>query len=289
MKILGPSAISGEIMDLITSAKKQIIIVSPYHEITGWEKIINKIKKAQAKGIKFIWYSRKNAKQKFPNELWELFRINPSLIDDLHAKLYMNEVTAVVTSLNLCKSSDEKSTDIGHITESQAEFDEIYDFYETYIKGYELSENPIIKPKSVEDHINASQKISKNISDSAAEIGIYEHITKKYGEFDYKLVRNKYLKYKDFIKPNFHLEFEFYEKALKILMQIPFKDLNKFEDGVKIKEYRKNLSCELDFWADKRAIKYFYKSNLIIKDWQKRQLDFFLKELDTVIEMTFSK
>lgn len=292
MKIIKPDSISGEIMDLITSAKKQIVIITPYHEITGWDKLINKIKKAQAKDINIIWYSRNRVKQKYPDELWKLFKIKPFLIDDLHAKIYFNEANAVVTSLNLCKISDEKSTDIGHLTQNPEEYNDIYAFYENYIKiaehipkiePYEKSEPTLERHQ---DNI-APRKISKTFAFN----GIHEHIICNYGIFRHKFNEDSDLSYKDFLKSDYEVYFEFYEKAIKVLIQIPNKDLGKLDYRKRVEYYRKKiiLSKELEFWESKGCIKYFYKSNFVIKDWVKKQLDFFLKDLDTIIEMTFPK
>jgi hypothetical protein len=292
MKIIKPDAISGEIMDLITSAKKQIIIITPYHEITGWDKLINKIKKAQSKGINIIWYPRNGVKQKYPEELWKLFKIKPFLIDDLHAKIYFNENSAVVTSLNLCKISDEKSTDIGHLTQNPEEYKDIYDFYESYLKipdiipkieSYEKSETTLIG--------SLTNRFPRKISKIFAFNGIHEHIINNYGNFHQKFNEDRDLLYKDFLKPNYNLYFEFYEKAIKVQIQIPNKDLGKIDYNKRVDYYRQKviLREELEFWESKGCIKYFYPSNYVIKDWVKRQLDFFLKDFDTLIEMTFPK
>jgi hypothetical protein len=292
MKIIKPDAISGEIMDLITSAKKEIIIITPYHEITGWDKLINKIKKAQSKDIKIIWYSRKDVKQKNPDELWKLFKIKPILISDLHAKIYLNEVNAVVTSLNLCKISDEKSTDIGHLTQNHEEYKDIYDFYEKYIKvpdsfskieSFEKCETPFLETKK--------NGITTKISKTYAFNGIHEHIIMTYGNFQYKYIEDSDLSYYDFLKKDYKLYFEFYEKAIKIFIQIPNRDLGKLDFKKRVDHTRENiiLSKELEFWDSKSSIKYFYKSNFIIKAWVKRQLDFFLKDLDTIIEIIVHK
>lgn len=292
MKIIKPDAISGEIMDLITSAKKQVIIITPYYEITGWDKLINKIKKAQSKGINIIWYARNGIKQKYPEELWKLFKIRPFLIDDLHAKIYLNETRAVITSLNLCKVSDEKSTDIGHITQNPEEYKDIFDFYEIYIKTPEIT--PKIESYEKFETIKIGRptnRIPRKISKFFAFNGIHEHIVINYGSFRNKFNEDRDLLYKDFLKSDYELYFEFYEKAIKILIHIPNKDLGNLDYSKRVDDYRKNIvfSKELEFYESNSCIKYFYQSNFVIKDWIKRQLDFFLKDLDTIIEMTFPK
>lgn len=292
MKIIKPDSISGEIMDLITSAKKQVIIITPYHEITGWDKLINKLRKAQLKGINIIWYSRNGVKQKYPNELWKLFNIKPLLIDDLHAKIYMNEVCAVITSMNLCKKSDDKSTDVGHITQNQEEFNDICSFYESYIKVTETQPKiePIKKYETTQTGIQVKRNPNK-ISDTYAINGIHEHINNKYRSHRYKFIKGRNLEYIDFIWSDYCLNFELFEEAIKVLIQMPKKDIKTFDYEKKIDFYKNKVifKKELEYWESMCCIKYYYKSNLIIKNWEKQQLDLFLKDLDAIIEMTFSK
>lgn len=48
MKLIKPAEISAKIMTLIDEADKQLIVVSPYNNISGWNKLLIRIKEAQS-------------------------------------------------------------------------------------------------------------------------------------------------------------------------------------------------------------------------------------------------
>ncbi|MDX8572648.1 hypothetical protein OZ666_13230 [Elizabethkingia sp. HX QKY] len=115
MNFIPPLEISSKIMTLIDEAEKELIIVSPYVSIAEWEKMKKCLKAAVGKKINISFYCRENADQ----DLTPIRKlgIEPILIHNLHAKLYMNESMAVVTSQNMVFYSDTNSLDIGHYTE----------------------------------------------------------------------------------------------------------------------------------------------------------------------------
>lgn len=120
MKII-PSylEISGKIMTLIESAEKELILVSPYVSINDWEKMKKCLKRAIERKVTIKMYVRKNANQdlKFLKEIG----IKPILIENLHAKVYINEKYGIVTSQNLVSYSDINSIDIAYETEKNEE------------------------------------------------------------------------------------------------------------------------------------------------------------------------
>jgi hypothetical protein len=302
MKIIEPSSISGKIIDLIDTAKKELIIVSPYNEITGWKKLIKKIEKAQANGVNIIWYSRSNVKEKYPDEVRKLFKIKPILIDNLHAKIYMNERVAVITSMNLLETSDISSIDIGMVTENQKEYDEVLNFYDTYINKSILSYNqkPIqeVEKQSELPVAKVENKIM-DISDLIYLNGIHHYVIKKYGYcnvnlggkniFGYPAKHN--LKYSDFIRRGYTLYFEPYENAIKIYFQVPQTEIIWITERSNLKKYRSKLSSynELEISFKERFIKYYYESHSRIISWDEKKLHFFLKDLDILIEIVYSE
>jgi exopolysaccharide biosynthesis predicted pyruvyltransferase EpsI len=133
MKILNPYGISAEIFKLVHEAKCTVFIVSPYNKIIGWDRLIKVIKEAQSRGVKISWYCRKDAEECQSKDIKNILKIDTIKKDCLHAKIYMNEFQAVITSMNLCKFSDSNSIDIGYLTESASEYKAVYDFFESYI------------------------------------------------------------------------------------------------------------------------------------------------------------
>jgi len=131
MKLIKPSQISGEIMTLIEEADKYLILISPYCNFKGWNKFRKSINLMSKKNIEVSFYVREDKKDSI-NEVKAL-GYHPYTIKNLHTKLYINEKYAIVSSMNLLKSSDDNSLDIAYKTETQKEFDEILEYYERYV------------------------------------------------------------------------------------------------------------------------------------------------------------
>lgn len=140
MKLIAPSVISGEIFKIIDEADEILVLVSPYIKITGWPKLTNRLKAVIQRGIDVKAYVRDG--QKNLNSIDELQQlgITPCLIPNLHAKLYFNEKGAVTTSMNLLKSSDQYSLEIGHKAETEREYEDIVGYYNKYIAPFESNQ-----------------------------------------------------------------------------------------------------------------------------------------------------
>ena len=142
MKFIPPLEIASKIMTLIDDAEKNLIIVSPYVEMTNWEKMKKCLSKSLKKGININFIIRKNAKN---NDLLSLRQLNiqPLLVQDLHAKVYINDNYAIVTSLNITHYSDINSIDIAYQTENEAERTELVEYVNKYIVSVKSKEEKV--------------------------------------------------------------------------------------------------------------------------------------------------
>ncbi len=131
MIFLKPNSVSGEIMNLLDEANEKVIIVSPYCKFDKWYKLINKIKDLKSRGIEIEFYIRDNEPKSY--EQVTAIGIKPICIPNLHSKLYLNEKYCIVTSMNLLLSSEINSLEIGYKTKSEQEYNELTDFYSTYL------------------------------------------------------------------------------------------------------------------------------------------------------------
>lgn len=98
------------IESLIKNAKRNLILVSPY--IEPWKRLEMLIQSAQARKVKVIIIARGGPdldKQKRNTASLREFGINVGFLDRLHAKVYVSESTAILTSMNLLRSSQEGS------------------------------------------------------------------------------------------------------------------------------------------------------------------------------------
>lgn len=175
MKFIPPLEIASKIMTLIDDAEKNLIIVSPYVEMTNWEKMKKCLSKCIKKGVNLKFIIRKNVSN---NDLFSLRQLNiqPIFIQDLHAKVYINDIYAIVTSLNITHYSDINSIDIAYQTETEIERTELIDYVNkhiTNIKSATVKVKPVkINIEPVEEKPN--QKTEKQSKDEKKQLSDFE-------------------------------------------------------------------------------------------------------------------
>ncbi|MFP9097645.1 hypothetical protein ACLI09_01210 [Flavobacterium sp. RHBU_24] len=147
-------------MTLIQDADKEVIIVSPYVDLSKWDKMKKCLEKAVQKGIKITFIARRNAKQDL--SVLSNIGITPTLIDDLHAKVYINDSYAIVTSLNLVQYSDINSIDIAYRTDTKAERKELLGFVDKYIVDTRKTPPPV------------PTRITQNLTESTVVFNEYQ-------------------------------------------------------------------------------------------------------------------
>jgi len=142
MRIIQPYQISSEILNLINKAEKYIVLVSPYVNFNNWGAIKQEIKKAKKKGIKIEFITRFDVDN---NKSWEQIEelgIKPKLVKNLHAKLYYNEKSGIVTSMNLLTSSNLSAIEFGAIYDTENEVKELKYFVKQFLTPHFEAELP---------------------------------------------------------------------------------------------------------------------------------------------------
>ncbi len=288
MKLIKPAEISAKIMTLIDDAEKELIIVSPYNNITGWEKLIRRIKKTKERGVSVLWYCRKNnVHENNAKEVTVNLGIQPYLVEDLHAKIYMNERDAIVTSMNMSKISDDKSIDIGYITETKEEYDEVFQVYNKYINQ---SKKPVgdqdqqAKPSQNEKirHIDPP----KGISDKPYFLLIHEHINNRYGY-------SSASEYQDFIRPGIRVQFIAYSQAIRLKVWLPpTHPVQKIERLLlkSVKSFKLKYPKEVECYPEpsENYVKYYHPENYKrIEDWNRSTVNKVMQDIDLFVDMVF--
>ena len=148
MEILTGDKIRTELINLIEDANKMLVIISPYislEKMGEWEDIVKKLKEKADKRLFLEIHIRKDYydirekknKEKTKEEVENIFKgislDNIYTHEKLHAKLYFNEKTALVTSMNLWGSSMDKNIELGYLLRN-SEYEEVRKkFYEEYL------------------------------------------------------------------------------------------------------------------------------------------------------------
>jgi len=116
------------IISLIENAKKHIIIVSPFNDLSGWGKLRIAIDTATSRGVEVNYYVREG--EGFTGI--EGLKVNLFEVPKLHAKMFYSEKETLISSGNLTSGSD-----INWVCrlDTQKEVDELVDFFEQKIKS----------------------------------------------------------------------------------------------------------------------------------------------------------
>jgi PLD-like domain len=142
MKLLSPHRISGELLDLIHSAREYLILVSPYVRLQGWAALTAALTTARDRGVRIDCFVRLEPENAPSWEQLEALGLRVRLIPNLHAKLYFSERTGLISSLNLLASSNASSIETGCLCESEAELEELRHFVKHYVRPNESQERP---------------------------------------------------------------------------------------------------------------------------------------------------
>ncbi|WP_320020403.1 phospholipase D-like domain-containing protein [Labilibaculum manganireducens] len=134
MKIIPPYQITSEILNLINETEEYIILVSPYVNLNNWDRIKVDITNAIKRGVKIQFYTRLDSDNYKSWEQIEQLGLKPKLIKNLHAKVYFNEKSGIVTSMNLLTSSNLSAIEFGSIYHTEQELNELQGFIKRYLE-----------------------------------------------------------------------------------------------------------------------------------------------------------
>jgi hypothetical protein len=148
MKIIHPNKVTGQLLDIIQEAEKELVIVSPYVNFSYWQKPVAAIQQAIARGVKVDFYIRHDPGKDTGRTHVEKLGITPILVENLHAKIYYNENDGIITSMNLLHSSDSNSIEIGSQVETPAELEELRRIVHRFLGHYKAPAAPALVPNS---------------------------------------------------------------------------------------------------------------------------------------------
>jgi hypothetical protein len=133
MKMIKPSEISARILTMLDESDEMVILVSPYMKISKWYKFVNKVNELKTRGILTEIYVRDDPDNTATYRDLDQLELQYTKIPHLHCKLYLNEKYGIVTSMNLLLSSEINSLEIGYVTETWTEYNDLLGFYHRYI------------------------------------------------------------------------------------------------------------------------------------------------------------
>ena len=178
-KFLTTRGTSSQIEDIISSAKNEVTLISPYVKIP--DTLFQKLKAADKNkvGIRLV-YGKDELKPDVKNQLKQLNNLSLRFSKELHAKCFFNEESMVITSMNLYDFSEMNNIEMGILLTVKDD----PDIFETARKEAEIIVSTAKKDSLIRSLFSEVAKGTKLIADSVTKAeprrprtGSYSHRT----------------------------------------------------------------------------------------------------------------
>jgi phosphatidylserine/phosphatidylglycerophosphate/cardiolipin synthase-like enzyme len=151
-KFLNTTGVSYHLEELIKTTKDRLILISPYLQFHKRVKDHLENLNIQKRDIRIIYRENKLQVEE-SNWLESQIGIRTSLCNSLHAKCYLNENEAIVTSMNLYSFSQQNNDEMGiHVTKEN-DTDLYNDIYDEVQRLLTISEEIRVSVKKVDKEI----------------------------------------------------------------------------------------------------------------------------------------
>ncbi len=161
-KFLNTTGVSYHLEELIKTTKDRLILISPYLQFHQRIKDHLENLNIQKRDIRII-YRENKLQVAESNWLESQIGIRTSLCNSLHAKCYLNENEAIVTSMNLYSFSQQNNDEMGiHVTKEK-DTDLYNDIYDEVQRLLTISEEIRVSVKKVDK--NVEKQSEKTISE----------------------------------------------------------------------------------------------------------------------------
>jgi len=121
-KFLETTGVSHHLMQLIRNTKQSLTLISPYLKLNDRIKSSLKDLDIHKKNI-FIVYGKKEITLEQMKWIKDIKSIRSMFVKNLHAKCYMNEDKAIITSMNLYQFSQENNNEMGILVDRHEDKD----------------------------------------------------------------------------------------------------------------------------------------------------------------------
>lgn len=138
-KFLDTTGISYHLQQLINNANEKLMLISPFLKIN--ERIRQSLEDKDRLKIDIrIIYGKNELQPEENNWLRSLHSVRSSFCKNLHAKCYMNENEAIITSMNLYEFSQINNNEMGIYVSKDAEPDLYQDIYNEAMRLVRISD-----------------------------------------------------------------------------------------------------------------------------------------------------
>ena len=128
-KFLDTTGVSNELAQIIKGAKEKLILISPYLQISDRFKEMLEDQDRMKLDIRII-YGKSELQPQESNWLKSLKSVRTSICKNLHAKCYLNEKEALISSMNFYEFSQMNNNEMGIVVSKHNDSGVYNDIYE---------------------------------------------------------------------------------------------------------------------------------------------------------------
>lgn len=163
-KFLDTTGISYHLQQLINRANEKLVLISPYLKINERIKESLEDKNRLKIDIRVI-YGKNELQPEENNWLKSMTSICSSFCKDLHAKCYLNENEAIITSMNLYEFSQVNNNEMGVYIEKSTDPELYKDIYNEAQRLIRISDEIIVSVEKATVKEKQAEKILEKTSD----------------------------------------------------------------------------------------------------------------------------
>ena len=142
-KFLDTTGVSHHLQQLINKANEKVVLISPYLKFNQRIKDSLEDKNRMKIDIRVV-YGKNDLQPDENNWLKSMTSIRSSFCKDLHAKCYLNENEAIITSMNLYEFSQVNNEEMGIYFEKSADPELYKDIYDAAQRLIRISDEIIV-------------------------------------------------------------------------------------------------------------------------------------------------
>ena len=164
-EFLTTTGISYNLEELIKNSDEKLFLVSPYLQIAGSLKHLIEERDLRKIDIRVVYRKDNKINAEDMSFLQELTSVKISACENLHAKCYLNENTAIIASMNLYQYSQQNNREMGIKVEKEKDLDLYNDIFKEVMVILQTSQQPEFSVKKLEkDAPKASKKVPTKIT-----------------------------------------------------------------------------------------------------------------------------
>ena len=164
-EFLTTTGISYNLENLIKNSEEKLFLVSPYLQIADSLKHLIKERDLRKIDIRVVYRKDNKINAEDMGFLQELTSVKISAHENLHAKCYLNENTAIIASMNLYQYSQQNNREMGIKVEKKEDPDLYNAIFKEVMVIIQTSQQPEFSvKKSKKDAPTASKKVPKKIN-----------------------------------------------------------------------------------------------------------------------------